>query len=532
MRAYELRQEDAAAAWYYVARWCDLLGKSQESEGRRWLREIGKEGLVYEGYDQKKILARPAKPIADLLTEETRTWFLSDRVFAEAFFNLITPCDDVSRVAEILQTLRTADVRRFTEYSQLALAIAVVYDGPAPPYWPHWQVSTTALPRRLPDPLETFVFLTKADQSRLTLHRLGLLSAGELKFVVDLAASFEELAWAQRSVKFSLTDLAKSYESVRYRLDRIEDKKYSWTEQTYELSLILKEGGICVDQAYYATQTGKARGVPTLLFGGAGRDGRHAWFGYLGSGRKWVLDAGRYTEQRFVTGEAFDPQTWLRLSDHELDFLSEGFRRLTPYRQSWQHQVFAELYLLTGNKAAAAVAARKAVNYERRNLVAWELLITAAADAAPRTREGLLREAAQAMQRYPDLNGRFITELAASLRERGEGSAAEFEERQLVRRGENTGRTDVRVDHAARLMAAASPADQVKVYKQVSQQFGRGAGIDFYDRVTRPLIDRMLKAKRYEEVKQIVVQTRAVLKPQFGSQFDEELTEIAAKVNE
>ena len=44
------------------------------------------------------------------------------------------------------------------------------------------------------------------------------------------------------------------------------------------------------------------------LFTGQGQDARHAWFGFLDGEHKWRLDAGRYAEQRFVTGNALDPQ--------------------------------------------------------------------------------------------------------------------------------------------------------------------------------------------------------------------------------
>jgi hypothetical protein len=316
---------------------------------------------------------------------------------------------------------------------------------------------------------------------------------------------------------------------VRYRRDRIESQEYMWPGRRYDLPEIYKEGGICVDQAYFATQAAKARGVPSLLFSGSGRDGRHAWFGYLGAGKKWVLDAGRYEEQRYVTGVAFDPQTWTQLSDHELVFLSEGFRRLPSFRQSQQHLVFADLYLRLGNKTAAAAAARKAVNYERRNVSAWDLLIAASDEAPVAAREGLLREAALAMQRYPDLNGRYVTMLAKSLRARGAAPQAEFEERSLVRRGQINGRTDMGIDLAVKTMEAAAPADQVRVYKQMLQQYGRDTGIDFYDRVTKPLLAQLIAEKRRVEAQQVIAQTRSVLKPEFGSQFDIELTEIAAK---
>ncbi len=529
IRAYELRQEDAASAWYLIARWCDLLGKSQAAAGRQWLETVSKVGGLHASIDQAQLFALPDEPIARLLTAESGAWLLGDRTFSETFFNMITPYDCLPRVIAILETLREADARRFAAYTQLALAIALVYDAPPPPLWPHWQVSDEALPRRLPLPQAEFKFLADADQAGATLHKLGALSAAELKFAVDTSATFPELVWAQRAVKFPLVELVKSYEAVRYRTDRIEAQQYIWPGARYDLPEIYKEGGICVDQAYFATQAGKARGVPTLLFSGAGRDGRHAWFGYLGPAQKWVLDGGRYEEQRYVTGVACDPQTWSPLSDHELSFLSEGFRRLPPYRQSRQHQVFAELYLRMGQKPAAAVAARKAVNYERRNVEAWELLLAASDELPIHTRETLLREAALAMQRYPDLSGRFIHELASSLRGHGEVSAAEFEERSLVRRGQTGGRSDMGVDQAATVMTGAAPADQVRIYRQVLQQYGRGAGIDFYDRVTKPLVAEMISANRRGEAMQVIAQTRTVLKPEMDSQLDREMTELAAK---
>ena len=79
---------------------------------------------------------------------------------------------------------------------------------------------------------------------------------------------------------------------------------------------------------------GKAKGVPTMLFRGAGLDGRYAWFGFL-DGRdtgSWTA-AGRGGRRRWP-GYAFDPQTWTTLPNHELAFLSEGFLRLPSFRTS------------------------------------------------------------------------------------------------------------------------------------------------------------------------------------------------------
>jgi hypothetical protein len=531
LRAYELKQEDAAAGWYYIGRWCELLGRSQKKSSMNWLETVSSSGEALSEVNQAKIYALPDAPMSLLVTEKTVTWLLNDREFSESFFNLLSNYDLPVGALGVLQALIDSNPTKVSNYRQLALALALVYDTPPSKSWPHWQVSPEALPRQLPSAVDAFRFFTDADLAGRTLYKLSTLSARELKFLVDLSAPFQELIWAQQSVKFPLTDLVKSYEAVRYRQDRIDSQEYQWPGKKYDLRAIYLEGGICVDQAYFATQSSKARGVPALLFSGSGKDGRHAWFGYLGPGKKWILDAGRYAEQRYVTGVAIDPQTWLKMSDHQLSFLSEGFHRLPSFRQSQQHLVFADIYMKLGDKAAAAIAARKAVNYERRNSDAWDMLLAANEDAPAAVREGLLREAAMAVQRYPDLNSYYTRALAASLRARGEVTVAEFEERSLVRRGQSNGRTDMAVRYAMDLMKAAAPAEQVRVYKQVLQQYGTGAGISFYDRVAEPLIDQMIVQNRRSEAMQVIMLTRSVLKPEAGSQFDTELTEMAAKAN-
>ncbi len=256
-------------------------------------------------------------------------------------------------------------------------------------------------------------------------------------------------------------------------------------------------------------------------------DGRHAWFGYLGSNQKWVLDAGRYAEQRFVTGVAYDPQTWAELSDHDLKFLSEGFRKLPPYQQSRQQELFAAHYLRMGQKKEAAATARKAVNYERRNLDAWDTLIAASVDTDIKTREALLREAAMALQLYPDLNAHFVRLLATSLRSHGQTSEADFEERSIAHKNKSD-RSDLGVEQAAEMIARVigknTPIlEQLHVYRQVLEQYGQGSGMAFHDQVVRPFVGELVRQGRFAEAKGAIMQARAVLKPEPDSQMDVEM---------
>ncbi len=485
--------------------------------------------------DAWRNVARWARAWADTpagLDDETRAWLLGDAGFSEAYFEVENPVDDHAAVWRILERLRARDRDNFKTHAALGLAIAVVYDAAPPISWPHWQVTEAALPRRLPAPEEAWDYFIALDKAGRGLHRLDRLDATELRFLVDLALPDEERRWAREQVRTPLARLEETYGAVAYREDRIAAGAYVWPGRRYTLAGIVSEGGICVDQAYFASQAGKARGVPTLLFGGAGRDGRHAWFGFLGVGRKWRLDAGRYADQRFVTGEAVDPQTWAPISDHELAFLSEGFRRGKPARAAAAHAGFARWLFEEGRPGEAEKAAQAAIRLERRTLDAWDVLLDLRPEAGS-AREAVAREAAAGLTAYPDLQARFLAIVEASMRKRGGTAEAERIGRELARRMEGK-RDDLGLGRIAEQLAAAaatsSPTDQVKLYRGWLRDFGRGGGAALWDQVARPLVGRLVRAGNFHEAREALAATRAALAPAPGSQLDGELSGAAEAI--
>jgi hypothetical protein len=375
----------------------------------------------------------------------------------------------------------------------------------------------------------------KQEQRGRTYHRLSRLGAAELKFVVDTVVPFAELEWAQGAANLPLNQLARTYTMVRYRNDRVTSQQMSWRGRSYALAEILATGGICSDQAFFASQVGKARGVPTLFIYGAGNDGRHAWFGYLDGGQKWQLDAGRYAEQRFVTGYARDPQTWREFSDHDLQFLSERFRELPSFKQSQAHEVFAAEYLAIGNGPAAGAAARRAVDFERRNQNAWELLIAAARAEGrdARTTENLMREAAIAFQRHADLEAHYVNRVAESLRARGEISAADAEVRRIADKNKS-GRGDLSVQQARELVrraiASQSLAEQIRAYNLAVDTYGRGAGMIFFDEVVVGFTGHLLQLNQRTEAARAVDRARRALNVQPNSQLATEFEQLERSV--
>lgn len=457
-------------------------------------------------------------------------WLWADAELTEAYFALEQPEDDRAAAVRILDELRARDQTTFEQYGALALAIALVYDTAPPSEWPHWQVTEQVLPRRLPAPAEAFAYFVELDRSGKSLHRLANLQAAELRFLVDLAAPMEELRWAREYVRTPLSRLPETYARIAYRQDRIEGGIYVWPGPDYRLARIFEVGGICVDQAYFATQAGKARGVPTLLFSGAGRDGRHAWFGYLGAGSTWHMDAGRYEDQRYVVGQVIDPQTWREISDHDLAFLSEGFRNGKNAREAALHAGFARWYLEDGSHREAETAARAAVRLERRELEGWQVLLDLRPEAGPE-RERVAREAAAGLSSYPELQARYMGVVIESLGSRGETAEADRLGRELARRFADK-RGDLSVAQISRQLAQAAETqpieEQIKLYRSLLRRFGRGAGAAMWDEVVRPFVARLASAERHREASEALKLAREQLVGVGGSQLDTEMRQMAA----
>lgn len=531
MRVYQ-RDPAAAAAWYHLFRWSALLATPKARAVQQWMQAIEQTGGAHPNMARSYPLAPGT--LAEALSPEFQRWALATPGFSEEFFETIRATDEPLANLAILQKLFAANPALFAEYSSLALAIAVVYDIPPPPDWPHGQVLPATLPRELPDPAAAFAHWTRLDRTNGTVHRLRRLPASELKFVVDAPTPFAELTWAQRTVALPLAQLGKAYDMIRYREDRLVQARYTWPGPDYRLETILREGGICVDQAYFATSVGKARGVPTLLFRGAGLDGRHAWFGYLAS-QGWVLDVGRYAEQKFVVGIAYDPQSWRAFNDHELRFLSERFRATPLYRLSVTHAAFAEEYLADRNFPAALAAAREAANREPRNIRAWNVLIAAqrAAGIAPRNREGTLREAAHALQRYPDLEIDFSRALVEHLRANGETSLASVEEQRIAKKYRG-GRRDLSAQQAAAILRRSVEHDDVptriRTFERMLETYGADAGIDFYDQVVAPFVEHLRQQKQTAAALQAIAHARRILRVEAGKQIDAEMHALENRV--
>ncbi len=527
-RAYEGGSLSAASAWYNIYQWAALFGQPYNEFVRDWVRDVQAAHVNHSRMPQSYPLRKTT--LGDSLDLATQSWLLGNVAFSDEFFAAIDRVDFLPRVFEILTELRRREPQRFVSYMHLALAIAVVYDVPPPEYWPHSQVILESLPRQLPPPLEAFRWWTRQDEQGRTYHRLKLLPASELKFVVDATAPFSELEWAQQQVNVPLAGLPAAYTAIRYRTDRVDNEQVVWGAGQYTLPAILAAGGICVDQAYFATQVGKARGVPTLFFSGTGSDGRHAWFGYLNASHIWNMDAGRYASQNFVTGFVVDPQTWAHLSDHELKFISEHFQSSAAFRESRVHAIIAGEYLSVAQPGAAVVAAQKAVTFEPRNREGWTMLLQAQQALAPDVQlyEKTLRAAALAFRAYPDLEAYYINQVAESLRNRGQKSAADAEMRRIGQKYAAS-RSDLTIQGAKERLARSYSqpiAAQVAVYNSVVDSMGGTAVLGFFDEIVWPFVKRLERSRNLTEAIDAAQRARRIMTVAPGGELDQQFNRL------
>jgi hypothetical protein len=533
--AYGRNQLAIADAWFNLYRWVAIFGVRDSDYLPQWTHSVKTLGVAHAGMPQTLPVRR--QPLGFLLLPEVQVWLLGSTALSQEFFSLLTPVDYVPGVFRILNELHFNDPVRCKTYGSLALAIALVYDVPPPPHWPHGQVPSSALARRLPRPVDAFNWWTKQDEQGKTYHRLNRLGADELKFVVDATAPFIELEWSQQVVSTPLNSLARAYTLVRYDIDRVQRNELIWRGPTYALDDVLAAGGICVDQGYFATQVGKARGVPTLLFRGQGVDSRHAWFGFLDAKEKWQLDVGRYAEQRFVTGYVLDPQTWIHITDHQLKFLAERFRTRPTFQQSRIHAEFAANFLGSKDPATALQAARKAVSAERRNHVAWEIVFAAehALGRDPKDREATLREAAAACEDYPDLEALYTSRMTESMRARGDAEGAEREQNRIAKKNHRN-REDLGVQAARRTLVRAfatqTVEEQVQTYNSLVAAMGSGAGIAFFDQIVRPFVEQMMRLQRPVEAANAIETARQVLKFGGNSQMAREFNALQKRLTD
>ncbi len=459
--------------------------------------------------------------------------FANDAGLTVEFARTLSPLDNIPVAFKILCDIYADSSADFAEFSRLACAIAVVFDTPAPKSWPHSQVSPKVLKRDMGDPVKAFKTHIDSRRRGKFLLKTEKLEIEELKYLVASLADDADRDWVFKNVTFTINTLPKLYSSVEYSHGRINAKQFDWPGTDYSLKSIKKEGGICVDQAYYTAEAAKIRGLPAFIFSGAGSDGFHAWVAYMQKSGKWNFDVGRYASAKFVTGHTLDPQTWKPASDHALNSMREAFRESQKYRTNLIHAAFAKLYAGSGDFAKSEKAARAAIASDPRNAEAWDALILAL-EKSGAGRKALIdayQSAVKAFGRYPDVEAQYRRRLI-KLIEGDDPALARRISTQMISKTK-TQRPDIAMEFARRAVEKDIESDNLDRldtnYKTLLGMFKGNAAIAV-NGITMPVLNKLIKEDKMQKCDAIIKATRQVLKAKGDSNVGAALDSIESQL--
>ena len=202
-------------------------------------------------------------------------------------------------------------------FANLAAAVCVVHDRPLTD-----RINENRA--RAPDPLAIFDYFSTNE--RHMLFGIRNVPPELLIHVVDTTASTDEMAWALRKYRGDPV-VGDRFFDIKYDFEHFRDgDPKRVTVAGFSLPNILRYGGVCVDQAYYAATVGKSIGVPTARAAGRSSKVGHSWVGFLqtrGQQAWWNFDVGRYPEYQGVKGNVRDPQTRQPIPDSHVSLLAE-----------------------------------------------------------------------------------------------------------------------------------------------------------------------------------------------------------------
>lgn len=268
------------------------------------------------------------------LEEKSETPFLKYLVSDEnkslqALLSCLTGIETTSEMERVLDTWEriwkesSEEFRK--KYQSLAIATAIMRpDAPGPCKLMTADESSSSY-NEASKPMEIDAvyrnLVAYSEQGRLR-GRIDLMTPTQLTYVVNIALPPSEMAWVQKEPKLrplKWDTWGSAYGLVRYRMDRAAKGVNPYTDYSFED--ILEQGGICMDQAYFAVNTARCAGIPAAYVTGSGKLGGHAWMIYLNSKDDWVEAGG----VGYTSGTTRSPQTGEVM--HQSLFTMEGDRR-------------------------------------------------------------------------------------------------------------------------------------------------------------------------------------------------------------
>jgi len=233
----------------------------------------------------------------------------------EAMEELLLTVDERDNVVEAFPLLvrlwgsHEVKTKLGPKYFNLALACALVFDRELAYTTPNSESGASV------DPERRYQWYLDKNESGLLEVSIDRSSARDLVFVVSSPVTEKELDWAAKNYRSKKRKAwGGTFGEVKYLMERAVEGLNPYEE--YTLEQILKEGGICGDQAYFCVNTARAAGIPAFGLSGVTNSGGHAWAAVKLDPDEWSTGVGRIGG--VSQGKGMDPQTGQSITEQEV----------------------------------------------------------------------------------------------------------------------------------------------------------------------------------------------------------------------
>lgn len=364
---------------------------------------------------------------ASPLPTHVAAWFTKHPDLRRMFWLSFSPSyDDPTQALAVLEHLLDTRGAAVNSTPYLAIAMALVHDQPDAVLTSRYYVVWGVTVNQFQDPPtidKAWDWLTDPAVTSKLKTPLTSLPVASLVHMVDIDVSADDHDFVLHRRSGYRNTLAELYASVLYDQGKLAGETPWLGSKPYSLRTIEASGGVCVEQAYYASRVAKCLGTPALIVRGRSRAsvGRgHAWLAFLNRDKhstSCMAYGGRYDNGRYYVGELFDPQTRTCITDRQLELTwASALRDPDASVRASALVRLAETVRAT-KPALAATLAREAVFLDDRCGPGWLAIAHSIADGsisladANRLLEGMLK----ALEDYPDITAQSISIAVAAI---------------------------------------------------------------------------------------------------------------------
>lgn len=440
------------------------------------VKGLADEKLFNRG-DGKAIRSLYVDFIESILADEIKSAFGNDYPSIMNFLNqnseikelLLTAIDpDVDQTVNALQVFRDLwknHPEKVKEYPHVAVACAVVWDNHLNVYdYRGHQIRTRSeMPTKVMENrhLANFQYLIQQDTPFKTT--LPHLPWELLVHVVNHYTPMNERSWVISNYQKRKGMIGKTYGEVKYDMEMLRSEMRNGpgsgqcrlTGQTYSLENLRRFGGVCAQQADFATRVAKSLAVPAEFVGGeANSGGQHAWVMWveIKSATKDKLDVtllseGRYLNDQYYLGDLLNPQSGQVITDRQME-LRLASVVLSP-KDSRQADLLMRVFPII--RDAKKLDPKQQLDYLRKVIElfpysdrAWSeraaLIKSGASHVDPQSAMNVCDTSFRIFHNYPDFSWKYADDLLTPVKNK-QPRASQFEK--LATRYEQLNRPDL-----------------------------------------------------------------------------------------